>query len=149
MTPVDLMMWSFALIVFMAALGAVAVITVLVTRFLEQQRANLAAHRALKASQAAADRAAEQRAELEAADILERRLALPLGNRTTSLGEQLEARMDAAAEVIRQVRKDQAELTRKLTTQGAQLTAVLSLRDGDRQRVLHTDTPLRSDGGQR
>jgi hypothetical protein len=149
MTPADLIGWAGALLGFVLALGLSGALVVLFVRFLESERAALATYRAQEAQRAAEAKAAEQQAELEAADILEKRLALPFNGGTTTLGEQLERRMDNAAHVIQKMQDNQEKLARQLTSQGAQLTAVLSLRERDRRRVLHTDTPLRPDGGQR
>ena len=145
MTAVDVTLWAMAAIAIAVSVGIIVAIGVLVARFMQEQIANLAAHRARKAQEIAEAKAAEQRAELEAADILERRVALPVGTGTISLGEKLEQRLDNAAAVIAQLRKSQEAIARQVTSQGAQLTALLSLRDADRQRVTHTDTPLRAE----
>jgi hypothetical protein len=140
MTPLDLAGWALALFAFALTVAAAGAVTVIFTRFLEEQRANLAAHRAKQAQLAAEARAAEQRAELEAADVLERRLALPFGGTSTSLGEQLEARMNHAAQVIKQMQESQDDFSRRLRAQAAQLTAVLEQRPA----ITHTDRPLRA-----
>lgn len=124
MSPLDLMGWALGAIAAVLAMACAGVTTVLFTRLMEEQRANLAAHRAVKAQEIAEARAAEQRAELEAADVLERRLALPLGGGTTSRGEQLESRLDDAAAVIRQMQENQRAFARELTMLSGQLAAV-------------------------
>lgn len=138
MTAVELMVWAVALVALVLALAASGALVVIFVRFLEEQRANLATHRAIKARQAAEARAAEQRAELEAADVLERRLALPLGQATESLGEHLERRLDHAAGVIKQMQESQDASARQLASQAARLTVVLERRAA----ITHTDTPL-------
>jgi O-acetyl-ADP-ribose deacetylase (regulator of RNase III) len=140
MTPLDLAGWALALFAFALAVAAAGAVTVIFTRFLEEQRANLATHRAKQAQLAAEAKAAEQRAELEAADVLERRLALPFGG-TRSLGEQLEARINHATQAIKQMQESQDAFARRLRTQAAQLTAVLEQRPA----ITHTDRPLRAE----
>lgn len=141
MGPLDLMGWALGAIAVTLALAVAFVASVLFARFLEEQRANLATHRAKQALLAAEARAQQQRAELEAADILERRLALLLGGTSTSLGEHLEARMDQAAGVIKQIRRNQDAFGRGLARVGDQLAAVQE----QRAAVVHTDQPLRAE----
>jgi uncharacterized membrane protein YraQ (UPF0718 family) len=137
MTPLDLAGWALALFAFALAVAAAGAVTVVFTRFLEEQRANLAAHRAKQAQLAAEARAAEQRAELEAADVLERRLALPFGGTSASLGEQLEARMNHAAQVIKQMQESQDVFSRRLARVSDELADQYSARPV-------TDQPLRA-----
>src|SRR3954463_16517907 len=137
MTPLDLAGWALALFAFALAVAAAGAVTVVFTRFLEEQRANLATHRAKQAQLAAEARAAEQRAELEAADVLERRLALPFGGTSASLGEQLEARMNHAAQVIKQMQESQDVFSRRLARVSDELADQYSARPV-------TDQPLRA-----
>lgn len=140
----DVLLWSLALVAFACSAGITTMLVVLVTRFLEEQRSNLAAHRA-KAAQAIAEaKAAEQRAELEAADILERRLALPfagttsLGEELTAKGAQLEKRLDQAAEIVERTRRDQEILADQMATLFRRMDMLLKRAPA----VTHTDAPL-------
>ena len=144
MTAVDVLLWSLAAIAIATAGGFVFVLGILAARFMEEQRSNLAAHHARKAREIAQAKAAEQRAELEAADILERRLVLPFGG-TTSLGEQLAAkddelsrRLDGAAEVVMRTRRDQDSVVDQLAT----LSRRVDMLQERPARVTHTDQPL-------
>jgi chromosome segregation ATPase len=150
MTPWDVVVWAGALIALMVALGVTVGVVAVVLRFLEQQRAELTRYRAHQARLAAEARAAEQRAELEAADVLQQRLALPFGE-TTTTADQLHARLDKvdgrlsnAAGVVKETEEANRALARQLATLSSRVDQLQT-----RARVTHTDRPLRPGEGQR
>lgn len=132
MSPPDLMEWALALIVAAFALAAAGAVTVVFTRFMEEQRANLAAHRARRDREIAEAKAAEQRAELEAEDVLQRRLALPFGGTATE-AQMINTRLDRFAETVQRMQGEHRVLARALETRA----------------VTHTDRPLRPGEGRR
>jgi len=138
MTPLDLILWALAALVFVGAFGGALFLATVAYRAVQEQRANLATHRARKAQEIAEARTAEQIAELEAANVLERRLALPLGGGSISKAEELEARLDAVASVAQALQGKADAMARRLATQSAQLAVVLE----QRPTITHTSVPL-------
>jgi hypothetical protein len=112
-----------------------------VARFAGEQRGLLDRHRAEHARDTAQAKAAEQRAELEAADVLQQRLALPFGQSATTADvlhsriDKVDGRLSDAAGVVRQLEQTNAALARQLGTLSSRV-------DAFRDRPTHTDQPL-------
>lgn len=147
MNPLDVALWALAAIAIAVAAGMVVAVVAVVGRFLGEQAAALTGYRARAEQEAAEARAGAQRAELEAADILEKRLALPFGG-TTSLGEQLTERLDKSAQVIRVMQDTNDALVRQLGTMSNRVDRLEEQRRAEQRRVAlprvqHADRPLR------
>jgi hypothetical protein len=93
MSPMDVLWWCAAVIGLAMTSGIVLLIGTIATREMFHQWASLNSHRARCAMAIAQAKAAEQQAELEAADALSARIALPFGQ-TTSRADELAQRLD-------------------------------------------------------
>lgn len=140
MSPWEVLAWIAALIISAAASCGGVLMVVWTLGAVRELRENYARLYAKAAAGKARHLAEAERSELERADYLQQRIDLPFGQRTT-LGEQLEARLDQAAGVIMAVQNDQRALAQELKRVRA-----AGIATHHAPAVTHTDAPL-SNGG--
>jgi cell division septation protein DedD len=120
--PLDVLAWCAVVVALVVTAGLCALAASIAGREIGIALSSLAAHRARHAQTVAEARAAQERAELEAADSLAQRIALPFGG-TVSRADELNQRLDRLETELIQAHAA-AERARQATI------------------VTHTDVPL-------